>query len=250
MPIYEPGLDELFAGRWREEGCPVEAPVRSEAVYYLTARGRYRFPFVPPPLRNHGGHVVTLSNVVRWLCEKVEALGVTVFPGFPAAEILWDGDRVAGARTADLGIDRAGNPREGFTPGAEVRARVTVFGEGEQSVAVSEQHVAELIVGQPSRARDVVRRLDHHLVPAIAGVALEQSAVFVPVAVSQRADRRELVGHHPQPPARAVGRRVGCPQSEHLVGRVVLLTRAERTQLSLAVGPVARHGTIKTNRPA
>lgn len=123
-------LDELFAGRWLEEGCPVEGPVSREAVYYLTARRRLRFPFLPPPLKNHGAYVVTLSHVVRWLKEKAEEAGADVFEGFPAADILRDGARVAGARTVDLGVRRDGTPREGFTPGTDVRAQVTIFGEG------------------------------------------------------------------------------------------------------------------------
>ena len=124
------GLDDLFEGRWREEGCPVEAPVQSEAVYYLTPRGKIRFPFVPPTLRNHGGWVVTLSHVVRWLEEKVTALGVNVFAGFPGSEVLFDGERVRGVRTADMGLGRDGNPKESFQPGTDILAKVTVFGEG------------------------------------------------------------------------------------------------------------------------
>ncbi|HZN57252.1 MAG TPA: electron transfer flavoprotein-ubiquinone oxidoreductase [Planctomycetota bacterium] len=125
------GLDELFEGRWKEEGCPVEAPVVSEAVYYLTPRGKIRFPFVPPTLKNHGGYVVTLSHVVQWLQTKVEARGVNVLAGFPGKEVIYDeSGRVAGVRTADLGLDRAGQPKASFTPGTDLRARVTVFGEG------------------------------------------------------------------------------------------------------------------------
>ncbi len=126
------GLDELFQGRWREEGCPVEAPVESEAVYFLTRKGKVRFPFVPPTLQNHGCFVVTLSHVVRWLKEKVESQGVNVFEGFPGKEILWDaeGKRVEGVRTVDRGVSRDGQPKESFTPGTDLRAKVTVFGEG------------------------------------------------------------------------------------------------------------------------
>jgi len=126
------GVGELFGDKWREEGCPVEAPVVSEFIYYLTEKGKYRFPFVPPTLRNDGCFVVTLSQVVRWMRERVEALGVNVFEGFPASEILWDksGHRVTGVRTVDLGLDRAGNPKESFTPGTDLHAKVVVLGEG------------------------------------------------------------------------------------------------------------------------
>jgi electron-transferring-flavoprotein dehydrogenase len=126
------GLEELFGSTWREEGCPIEAPVVSESVYYLTEKSKYRFPFVPPTLRNHGCFVVTLSEVVRWMRERVEALGVNVLEGFPASEVLWGegGRRVAGVRTVDLGLDRAGNPKESFTPGTDLHAKVVVLGEG------------------------------------------------------------------------------------------------------------------------
>lgn len=126
------GMEDLFGAGWQAEGCPVEAPVSSEAVYYLTRRGRWRFPFVPPTLKNHGGYVVTLSHVVRWMREKAEALGVNVFEGFPASEVLWDesGRRVQGVRTVDRGVDRGGAPKESFAPGSNLRAKVTVFGEG------------------------------------------------------------------------------------------------------------------------
>jgi electron-transferring-flavoprotein dehydrogenase len=124
------GLDELFEGKWREEGCPVESPVQREATYYLTSKRKFRFPFTPPTLKNHGCFVVTLSQVVRWMREKAEAAGVSILEGFPASEILWQGDGVAGARTVDLGVDRDGNPKSSFTPGTDLRAKVTVLGEG------------------------------------------------------------------------------------------------------------------------
>jgi electron-transferring-flavoprotein dehydrogenase len=143
------GMDELFDGRWRELGCPVEAPVVSEAVYYLTARRRFRFPFLPPTLRNHGAWVVTLSRVVRWLKERCEELGVLVLEGAPGAEILWDGDRVAGVRTADKGLDRRGEPKAGFTPGTEIRARVTVLGEGSRG-SLTKALVARLGIHGPN----------------------------------------------------------------------------------------------------
>jgi electron-transferring-flavoprotein dehydrogenase len=123
-------LDALFEGRWREMGFPLEAPVESEAVYYLTARRKFRFPFVPPTLRNEGSYLVALSRVVQWMRDQAAAEGVNVFEGFPADRLLFEGERVVGAVTADRGIDRAGRPKPSFTPGTEIRARVTVLAEG------------------------------------------------------------------------------------------------------------------------
>src|SRR6266540_7337535 len=90
------GMDGLFEGRWRELGCPVEAKVERETVYYLTARRKFRFPVVPPTLRNEGCWVVTLSRVVEWLRDQAQAEGVNVFEGFPADGKIMEGDRVAG----------------------------------------------------------------------------------------------------------------------------------------------------------
>lgn len=124
------GLDELFDGSCQEAGCPVESPVVGETVYYLTGTSAFRFPILPPPLRNDGCYVVSLSRVVQWLKEKAEDLGVDVLEGFPAADLVMDGERVLGVVTADQGLDREGKPRSNFAPGAEIRARVTVLCEG------------------------------------------------------------------------------------------------------------------------
>lgn len=126
------GMAELIGERWLEEGCPVEAPVTSEAVYHLTRTRKLRYPFFPGILHNVGFHVVTLSHVVRWLRERVEALGANVLEGFPASELLWDesGRKVVGARTVDSGVKKDGAPGPSFRPGTDIRARVTVLGEG------------------------------------------------------------------------------------------------------------------------
>ncbi len=112
------------------QGFPHEGAVRADSVHFLTERGQFRFPVTPPPLRNHGNYIVSLHKVTRWLATKVEAAGVNVFAGFPGAEILYDGDRVAGVRTGDRGLDKRGEAKSNFEPGIDIRARVTVLGEG------------------------------------------------------------------------------------------------------------------------
>jgi len=87
-------------------------------------------PILPPPLRNHGNYVVSLNKLVRWLGEKCEAAGVNIFPEFPGAEMLYDGDAVVGVRTGDKGIDKAGKAKANFEPGVDIAAKVTVLGEG------------------------------------------------------------------------------------------------------------------------
>jgi electron-transferring-flavoprotein dehydrogenase len=123
------GMRELL-GDFLAEGCPVEAAVESDDLYFLTGRGGFRFPFQPPMLRNHGNYVVSLHKITKWLCEKVEAAGIDVLPGFPGQELLFDGDRIAGVRTGDRGLDKEGRPKPNFEPGVEIRAPLTILAEG------------------------------------------------------------------------------------------------------------------------
>ncbi|MDM7914920.1 MAG: NAD(P)/FAD-dependent oxidoreductase, partial [Candidatus Eisenbacteria bacterium] len=114
-----------------EQGCPVEAPVAGDALYMLSRRGRFRFPILPPMLANHGNYVVSLNRLVTWLGTKVEEAGIDLLPGFPGQELLYDdGDRVAGVRTGDKGIDKDGKPKPNFEPGVDIRAKVTILAEG------------------------------------------------------------------------------------------------------------------------
>lgn len=113
-----------------ERDCPIEAPVSDEAVYFLTQRRALRLPLIPPDLRNHGNYVISLAQFNRWLGGLAEAAGVNVFPGFAAVEILEEDGRVVGVRTGDKGVDRSGQRKPNFEPGIDVRARVTIFGDG------------------------------------------------------------------------------------------------------------------------
>ena len=108
---------------------PFRTPVRKEAVYLLTRRRALRLP-VPPTMRNHGNHVASISEIARWLGERAAALGVDVFPGFPAAALLVDGDRVLGVRTEPSGLGRDGAPQANHVPAADITAKVTVLAEG------------------------------------------------------------------------------------------------------------------------
>jgi len=126
------GIAELFPD-WVERDFPIEAEVTYDALVLLWPKGRYqRFDgvFTPPQLKNHGNAIVSLNRVVRWLAERAEELGVEVYSGFPAAEVLYDGERVLGVQTRDSGIAKDGSRRPNFEPGLNVRAGVTVFGEG------------------------------------------------------------------------------------------------------------------------
>ena len=119
---------ELFPDL-QDSDLPFRAPVRKEAVYLLTAESRLRFP-TPPTMRNKGNYIASLCEIVRWLGEKAEALGVNVFTGFPGASLLVDGPRVVGVRTAASGLDRDGRPLATYLAPNDLAAKVTVLAEG------------------------------------------------------------------------------------------------------------------------
>jgi electron-transferring-flavoprotein dehydrogenase len=128
--IMDPvALKELIPD-FRQKGAPVEGEVTKEEVCLLTKEGRIRSPLIPPPLGNHGNYIVSLSKLTNWLGKLVEGSAVDVFPGFAGTEILYEGNTVIGVRTGDKGIDPDGNKKGNFEPGIDLRAKVTVFGEG------------------------------------------------------------------------------------------------------------------------
>jgi electron-transferring-flavoprotein dehydrogenase len=114
-----------------EQGAPLESPVNEDYFLYLTKTRAIKSPLTPPPLKNHGYYIVSLNRLTAWLGEKCEEAGVNIFPEFPGAEMLYDeGDRVVGVRTGDKGIDKEGKPKANFEPGVDLKAKVTVLGEG------------------------------------------------------------------------------------------------------------------------
>jgi electron-transferring-flavoprotein dehydrogenase len=114
-----------------EQGCPVDSAVTSDAFWYLTESRAINAPIVPPPLKNKGKYIVSLSRICEWLAEKCEEAGINIFPEFPAAEMLYDQEnRVIGIRTGDKGLDREGKPKGNYEPGVDLLAKVTVLGEG------------------------------------------------------------------------------------------------------------------------
>jgi electron-transferring-flavoprotein dehydrogenase len=113
------------------QGCPVDTVVTDDAFWYLTEKRGINSPVVPPPLKNKGKYIVSLSRICEWLGEKCEEAGINIFPEFPAAEVLYDeNDAVIGVRTGDKGIDRDGNQKANYEPGVDLLAKVTVLGEG------------------------------------------------------------------------------------------------------------------------
>ncbi len=126
------GIAELFPD-WREQGFPVEKEVTYDALAWLRRGGKHhRFDgmLTPPQMKNHGNFIVSVNKVVRWMAEQAEAAGVEIYPGFAAAQLLMDGERVLGVQTRDSGIAKDGTQKGTFEPGMNVTAQVTVLGEG------------------------------------------------------------------------------------------------------------------------
>ena len=126
-------LDELFP-TWRDDGCPMaEVEVTENHHWVLSESKKYSLPeaFMPPFMSNEGCYTGSLGSLTRWLAGKAEELGVEIFPGFPAAEILYDDqDRVMGVATQDMGVGRDGNHKSDYQPGMELHAKYTLFAEG------------------------------------------------------------------------------------------------------------------------
>ena len=131
--VLEPrALDELLPD-WRSAGAPVNTPVSEERFLFLTETGGMAFPtpLLPPAMHNRGNYIISLGNLCRWLGEQAEALGVEIYPGFAAAEVLYDeSGAVRGVATGDMGIGRDGEKTANYTPGIELLAKYTFFAEG------------------------------------------------------------------------------------------------------------------------
>jgi electron-transferring-flavoprotein dehydrogenase len=126
------GLDRLLPD-WRSEDTPLKTQVTDDRFYWLTAGAAVRLPnfAMPPLMNNHGNYIVSLGNVCRWLASKAETLGVEIYPGFAAAEILYnESGAVAGIATGDMGVGKNKEPKDSFTRGMELRAKYTLFAEG------------------------------------------------------------------------------------------------------------------------
>jgi electron-transferring-flavoprotein dehydrogenase len=131
--IMDPrALTELLP-KWKEDGAPLNQPVTSDRFLFLTESGSRSTPdfFLPDCFKNHGNYVISLGNVVKWLAAQAEALGVEIFPGFAAAEVLYaENGAVRGVATGNLGLGKDGEPTDGFQLGMELHGKYTIFAEG------------------------------------------------------------------------------------------------------------------------
>ena len=126
------GISELFPN-WKELGAPLDTPVTNDQFWYLGPAGSIRIPnmIFPPLMNNHGNYIASLSNLTKWMAQQAEGLGVEIYPGFPAADIVFgENGEVRGVTTGDLGVAKDGHHKSEFTPGMNLLGKYTFFAEG------------------------------------------------------------------------------------------------------------------------
>ncbi|HEY6465469.1 MAG TPA: electron transfer flavoprotein-ubiquinone oxidoreductase [Candidatus Acidoferrales bacterium] len=142
-----------------EKTAPLDTPVTGDAAFYLTETGSFKLPITPPPFRNHGNYVISLNKLVKWLGGLVEKKGINVFTQFAGRELLYERNGIAGVLTEDKGVDKNGKPKDNFTPGYELRAKVTLLAEGPRG----------------SLTKDLVNRLKlDGLNPQVYGIGIKE----------------------------------------------------------------------------
>ena len=128
--VLDPSTLRDLIPDFQAKGAPLLSPVQHDNVYFLTERSKLRLPIVPPPLKNHGNYLISLSQFVSWLAQQVEAEGIDLFTGFAGQEVLTDGIKVIGVRTGDRGVGKHGEHKPNYEPGVDIHAKVTIFCDG------------------------------------------------------------------------------------------------------------------------
>src|SRR5438874_4896114 len=154
-------LSELIPD-WQAKGAPLNTPVTRDRFLFLRERSALETPafMLPACFRNHGNYVVSLGNVCRWLARQAESAGVEIFPGFAAAEVLYDGPTVKGVATGDLGVNRQGEKTDAFQEGMELHGKYTFFAEGCR--------------GHLGKQLEERYRLREHADPQVYGIGLKE----------------------------------------------------------------------------
>jgi electron-transferring-flavoprotein dehydrogenase len=136
-------LTELLPD-WKERGAPLDTPVTDDRFWFFTRTGALPLPHIlfPPLMSNRGNYITSLSNLCKWLGQQAEALGVEIYPGFPAHELIIENGAIRGVITGDLGVAKDGHRKDSFTPGMELRAKYTLFAEGARG-SLSKQLLAK-----------------------------------------------------------------------------------------------------------
>ena len=262
------GLDALLPD-WRNEDTFVKTAVTDDRFYVLGPSGALRLPnlLLPPLLSNHGNFIVSLGDVCRYLAKKAEALGVEIYPGFAAAEVLYENDAVAGIATGDMGVGKDGHHKPGFARGMELRGKYTVFAEGARG-SLTKALIARYGLGATQRAAEIRPRAQGTLAGHPRQTPARPRPAHRRLAARQR-HRRRLVhlslrrqsgggglrraSELHQPVSVAVR---GIPalqdasaRARHLRGRqAAVLRRARHRRRRLAVGAARRVSGRRTRR--
>ncbi len=130
--VMDPRALSELVPQWKAKGAPLNTPVTKDRFLFLREKGHVETPafLLPACFQNHGNYVVSLGNVTRWLGKQAEELGVEIFPGFAANEILYEGEKVRGVATGDMGISKKGEKTDAYQPGVELHGSYTLFAEG------------------------------------------------------------------------------------------------------------------------
>ncbi|MDA0782662.1 MAG: electron transfer flavoprotein-ubiquinone oxidoreductase [Rickettsiales bacterium] len=127
--VIEPrSLNELIPN-WKEKQAPLTTKAKEDNFFFLTEKGSLRLP-VPPQANNHGNYIISLGNFCRWLAQQAMDMGVEIYPGFAASEILYENDKVVGIATGDMGVSKSGEKKDSYQQGVELRGKYTLFAEG------------------------------------------------------------------------------------------------------------------------
>jgi electron-transferring-flavoprotein dehydrogenase len=127
--VFEPhALNELIPD-WKEKGAPLNTEAKADNFVFLTKNKHFRLP-TPPQMNNHGNYIISLGNLCRWLAEQATNLGVQVFPGFAAADVIIEDGQVKGVKTGEFGIGKNGEKKDSYQEAIELRAKYTLFAEG------------------------------------------------------------------------------------------------------------------------
>ena len=127
--VIDPRALNQLLPNWRQLDAPITTAVSHDAFYFLSPNRAWRLP-TPSIMKNHGNYIISLGQVCRWLAEQAQSLGVNIFPGFAAAEVLYDNQRVVGVATGAMGIDKQGQETSSYQPGVSIQAKYTLLGEG------------------------------------------------------------------------------------------------------------------------
>ena len=187
------GLNRLIPD-WKAKGAPIETEVKTDKFLMLGPAGVLRLPnfLMPPLMNNHGNYIVSLGNVCRWLGEQAAELGVEIYPGFAAAEVLYDdAGNVVGVATGDMGIGKDGQPKDSFTRGMELRGKYTLIAEGARG-SLAKQLIDRFDLTEGREAAEIRHRPEG----AVGGQTREASegprAALLRLAARQQDRRRHL----------------------------------------------------------